>query len=100
MLIVAGTITIDPDQRDRMLEAVKPMVSATLEEPGCRAYAFTPDPNDPGLVRLYELWDDEEALSSHFESSHMATWQAASADLAITSRDIAKYTISDVGPVR
>ena len=46
MLIVAGSIRVDPDHRSAMLEAVVPMVAATRAEPGCRAYAFSPDPDD------------------------------------------------------
>ena len=96
MLIIAGTLTVDAERRGEMLESVKSMVDATLAEPGCRAYAFTPDPNDAGLVRLYELWDDEEALAGHMASDHMAAWRKRAADLPITGRDIMKYTISDV----
>ncbi len=97
MLIVAGTMEVEPDHRDRMLEAVAPMVSATRAEPGCRAYVFSPDPDDPAMVHLYELWDDQAALDDHFASDHMAAWRAASADLPIRRRDIAKYVISEVG---
>lgn len=97
MLIVAGTFTIDADHRAEMLTAVRPMVAATLEEPGCQAYVFSPDAEDPGLVHLYELWDDQAALDSHFASAHMATWREASAKLPITSRNVAKYIISEVG---
>ena len=97
MLIVAGTIEVDPAHRDEMFAAVAPMVAATRAEPGCRAYVFSPDVDDPGLVHLFELWDDQAALDAHFASDHMATWRAASADLPITGRDIAKYTIAEVG---
>lgn len=97
MLIVAGTITVDPDHRDAMFDAVAPMVAATRAEPGCRAYTFSPDVDDPGLVHLYELWDDQAALDAHFASDHMAAWQARSADLPILGRDIAKYIIAEVG---
>jgi len=96
MLIIAGTLTVDAEHRGAMLDSVKPMVEATLAESGCQAYAFTPDPDDPGLVRLYELWDDEEALAGHMASDHMAAWRKRAADLSITGRDIKKYTISDV----
>ena len=99
MLIIAGTLTVDAEGRNEMLDAVKPMVEASLAEPGCRAYAFTPDPNDPGLVRLYELWDDEEALAGHAASDHMAAWRKRAADLPITGRDLKKFTISDVVPL-
>jgi len=100
MLIIAGTLKVKADHRQAMLDAVAPMVAATLNEAGCRDYVFSADPNDPEVVRLYELWDDEDALKGHFESEHMAQWQARAADLPILGRDIAKYTISAVGPVR
>ncbi|NND76445.1 MAG: antibiotic biosynthesis monooxygenase [Ilumatobacter sp.] len=100
MLIVAGSITTEPDGRQVFLDAVQPMVAATNTEPGCREYAFTPDPDDETRVLLYELWDDQDALDGHFASEHMATWQAASATLPVLGADIKKYTISDVGPVR
>ena len=100
MLIVAGTLNIDPEHRPAMLEAVRPMVTATRAEAGCREYVFSADPDDPSVVRLFELWDDEEALSAHLDSAHMAQWQSRAASLPIQSRDIAKYTISEIGPLR
>ena len=96
MLIVAGTIEVDPEHREALLAAVAPMVVATRGEPGCQAYAFSPDPEEPGLVRLFELWDDQAALDAHFASDHMADWQEAAADLPIRNRDIAKYLVSGV----
>jgi len=100
MLIIAGTLTVDADHRQAMLDGVAPMVEASRAEAGCQEYVFSADPHDASLVRLFELWDSEEALAEHFASDHMATWQAAAADLPITGRDIAKYTIGEVGPVR
>ncbi len=100
MLIVAGSITTADEGRDAFLAAVAPMVSATLAEPGCHEYAFTPDPNDSNRIMLYELWDDQDALDGHFASEHMAQWQQASKGLAVTGAEIKKYTISEVGPVR
>ena len=100
MLIVAGTFTTAPGTRSTFLEAVRPMVEATLAEPGCREYAFTPDPNDDDRVLLFEIWDDQDALDSHFASDHMAAWQAKKDELDITGADVKKYTIDSVGPVR
>ena len=96
MLIIAGEFQMEPGTRDQFFEAVAPMVAATRQEPGCQAYAFTPDLDDDTLVRLWELWDDEEALAGHFASAHMAEWQERSAGLSVTRRDVFKYTVSDV----
>ena len=99
MLIIAGEIRMQPGTRDQFFEAVAPMVAATLGEPGCRTYAFTPDPDDADLVRLYELWDDEESLAGHMASPHMAEWRQRSATLPVTGRDLHKYTIADAQPL-
>lgn len=96
MLIVAGEIRMQPNTRHEFFEAVAPMVEATLREPGCRAYAFTPDPNDDELIRLWELWDDDDALAGHMASAHMAEWRERGRDLPVVSRDINKYTVADV----
>ena len=100
VLIVAGSITTRDGAREAFLAAVAPMVAATHTEPGCREYVFSPDPDDDNRVLLFELWDDQEALDLHFASDHMAEFQRASANLPVAARDIRKYTISDVGPVR
>ena len=97
MLIIAGTIQIEADHRDTFFQAVAPMVVASRAEAGCRAYVFSPDVDDAGVIHLYELWDDQEALDIHFASAHMAEWKKDSADLPVLGRDIAKYMISEVG---
>ena len=99
MVIVAGTFRVEPGSRSRFFEEVAPVVAATLEEPGCRVYAFTPDPDDADLIRLYELWDHQEALNQHFASEHMAAWKERAASLPIMSRDIMSYTVADARPL-
>lgn len=99
MLIIAGEFRMQTGTRDQFFESVAPMVRDTLTEAGCRAYAFTPDLDDDDLVRLWELWDGEEALAGHFASEHMAAWRARAAALPIVSRDVHKYTVADVTPL-
>lgn len=99
MLIVAGEIRVRSGGRDRVLAAVRPLVAATLLEDGCHTYAFTPDPDDDDLIRLYERWDDEAALAAHLASEHIAEWRTTSASLPILSADITKYTVSEGVPL-
>lgn len=99
MLIVAGSITTEDDGREAFLTAVVPMVTATLAEPGCNEYVFSADPLEPNRILLFELWDDQDALDTHFTSDHMAQWQRDRESLRVTGADIKKYTISEVGPV-
>ena len=98
MLIVAGEIRTP--ERDKYLAAVKSTVAATLaNDVGCQAYAFTPDPDDPTLVRLFEIWDDADCLRNHAQSAHMATWQAVKATLNVTDATLTKYEISASSPL-
>ncbi len=101
MLIIAGSITTeDEGAREAFFTAVKPMVAATHTEPGCQEYVFSPDPDNSTRIILFEMWDDQAALDAHFATEHMAAFQASMAGIAVAGMDIAKYTISDVGPVR
>lgn len=72
MLIVAGTVQLDPAQRETNLAAIQAMMAASQAEAGCLAYVFSQDMADPNLLHLYELWADDEALALHRQSSHMA----------------------------
>jgi quinol monooxygenase YgiN len=100
MLIVAGEIvTTSEEGRSRYLAAVAPVVTQTLREAGCQTYAFSPDPTDSCLIRLYELWDHEASLAAHLASPHVAEWRTVQDSLPIISRSIHKYTISDVTPL-
>lgn len=99
MLIVAGEIRMQAGTREQFLSAVGSLVAKTLLEDGCHTYAFTPDPDDADLVRLYELWDGEAALAGHLSSSHIADWRRTSAALPILSADLTKYTVTDATPL-
>ena len=66
-ILIVGTITVEPERRAGMLEAIRPLVDRTRrEEPGCLAYAFTADTVDDGLVQVIEHWRDEASLAAHF----------------------------------
>ncbi len=87
MIIVTGTISIAEQDRASFLEGWEVMRAATLREDGCRAYDVWQSRSNENDFRLYEEWDSMEHLQAHFDSEHMATWQAVSADFS-AERDI------------
>ena len=99
-IIIAGTITVEPDKVDAAMAAAIPMMQATHQEPGCTAYVFSVDPIEPGVLHVFEKWESDEHLSSHFETEHMAEFQAKVPDLGIVGMDILKYEVAGEGPVR
>lgn len=87
MIIVTGTISIAPDDHEAFLAGWEVMRAATLLEDGCRAYDVWQSRHGSNDYRLYEEWDSMPHLQAHFESEHMAVWQATSADFS-AERDI------------
>jgi quinol monooxygenase YgiN len=98
MLIVAGTIDIDPDQRADFLRGREEAVLAARKEPGCIEYAFSADSVDPGRVRIFERWEDKEALAAHLEAVGRAS-SPGSVGVTILGRELVQYVISESGPL-
>ena len=62
-LLVAGTIRVPlqnlVDFRPHMLA----MLTATRAEDGCLDYTYAEDVAEPGLIRVFEVWRDQAALT-------------------------------------
>lgn len=98
MLIVTGTIEIDPARVDEVLAAVRTVTEATRAEDGCLAYVFALDAIEPGVINVVERWRDQESLAAHLASPHIADFLTA-AGPAMTGMDVLKYEIASSGPV-
>jgi quinol monooxygenase YgiN len=100
VLVIAGTIVIDPANRERAISGAVEMMEATHKEEGCESYTFSTDLKDPGTFLIFERWASQEALDAHFAAPHMAKFGALLGELGIKSMDVQKYEIASVGPVR
>jgi quinol monooxygenase YgiN len=75
------------------------MMRKTQEEAGCISYVFSADLSEPGVFRLFEEWESDEALGAHMKSPHMAEFQSVVATLGIKEAVIQRYEVSSVGPL-
>jgi len=69
MVIVAGTIELDPDQREAFLAGRIDGMRTSRAEPGCLEYTLSADPTDPRRVMLFERWVRQEDLDAHLAAS-------------------------------
>ncbi|MEM9463837.1 MAG: putative quinol monooxygenase [Actinomycetota bacterium] len=99
MLIIAGTITLAPEQLDDAVALALRFGEQVRAEPGCVEYLFTPNPAVPGELRLFEVWESETALADHFTTPHMAEWQRQIGEFDIRGRDLTKYQVSGSDPL-
>jgi quinol monooxygenase YgiN len=65
MLLVTGTFTVDPADRDAFLAAAIEGMTRSRAEDGCEEYVMAADPLDPSRVVLSERWRDRPALDAH-----------------------------------
>ena len=99
MIVIAGSIDLDSEQREAALARGKPFIDGALTQRGCRHYTWTPDPFDSGRIWVYELWDDEEALASHFRNHHYADMGGNLGQHGITGSEISKFRVDLEEPV-
>ena len=79
MIVINAAMQTDADSIDAMKEAIAKMETASLAEEGCRDYCFSQELSDPTRMRITERWETLEALAAHFQTPHMADFQAAMA---------------------
>jgi quinol monooxygenase YgiN len=93
MVIVAGHVTVEPQQREAYLVGCVSIVKRARSLAGCLDFAITADLIDPGRVNIFERWESQAALESA-RSSAPPFEQAA----AMLSASVADYDIADVRP--
>ena len=65
MIVVAGFFDVAEGDRRAYLDSKSVQSAHTLEETGCREYAFSADDAHAGRVRLIEFWDSMADLQAH-----------------------------------
>jgi quinol monooxygenase YgiN len=94
MVIVAGHITVDPEQRESYLAGCISVVEKARRADACLDFAITADLLDPGRVNLFERWESKAAVET-FRRSGPGNKQRA----AMLSASVAEYDIADLRPL-
>jgi len=99
MIVIQGTITIDPAKREQAIEACNTMRAATIVEPGCLGYRFGFATDDANVLMVAEQWEDEDALGPHMASPHMAAFGVAVGEVVGGPVDVTRFEIASSGPL-
>lgn len=98
MIVIIGTLIVEPSQRDALLEAAKAAMEGTRQEEGCLHYCFTADLVDPSVVHLVERWESEAPLEPHLKTEHIRTFGRAIRPLEVTRGDFTIYEVASEKP--
>ena len=64
MIIVAGHLQVAPEHRTAYLDDCRAVVELARTTPGCRDFALSPDPIDPGRINILERWSSVEDVEA------------------------------------
>jgi hypothetical protein len=91
MLIIAGSLILDPVHRAGFLAANADVVRQARRATGCLDFVQAADPLDPSRINVFERWDTEVNLLGF-----RGAGQPASDSPPIQSADVMRYVISAV----
>lgn len=91
MVIVAGHITVEPEQRESYLAGCVGVVEQARGAAGCLDFSIAADLVDPGRINIFERWESQAAVES-FRSGGPSDEQGA----AMLSASVAEYDIVGV----
>lgn len=96
MIVIAGTLRIHSEMRERAFEIFRKLKQSSLDEVGCFNYHFYLDPDDDTLLFIFEQWENEKALQAHGWSSHMAEFRRQRATFIAGDVNIKRYDVKQV----
>lgn len=96
MIVISGAIPVKAEAREEARKLATMLEEATRKEPGCLAYTFYADRNDPNTFFIFEEWESDEALASHFQTEHMKQFQQQAPKILAGKVVAKKYTVSAV----
>jgi quinol monooxygenase YgiN len=88
MVIVAGHLVVDPQDRDAYVSGCVEVVRQARRTAGCLDFVVSADPVDPGRVNIFERWESQAAVEA-FRGSGPSDEQGA----AIRAASVAEYDV-------
>ncbi len=99
MIVIAGTIPVKAAAREEAYKLATMLEDATRKEPGCLAYTFYADRNDPNTFFIFEEWESDAALASHFQTAHMKQFLQQAPQILAGPPVAKKYTVTSAAPL-
>ncbi len=99
VILIAGTVEVDPARRDEALAAAQPLLEPTRAQPGCEAYEWSADPQVPGRIHVFERWRSADDLAAHFAGPYYRAMLETIGAHGLVGAEVAKYRVDRSEPV-
>lgn len=98
MIIIAGYIEINPEDRETFLRSRQEAIARSRLEDGCIEYTFSADSSDSSRVRVFEIWESAQQLDVHLDRRSLTGKEAPV--VTPRARELLQYEVSSSGPLR
>lgn len=98
-IVISAQIDLDPARRDEALRSAQKWIDGALSQAGCIHYDWSADLNNPSRVNVFEEWESEDALASHFAGPQYAGMLGHIGQSGLIGAVSAKYRVDAKGPV-
>jgi quinol monooxygenase YgiN len=92
MIIVAGYLRTDPDERAGYLAGCIEVARAARAAEGCIDFHLSADPIEPDRINIFEQWKSVEAVEAFRGSGPSDDHQAAITEASVTQYEITVST--------
>lgn len=92
MIIVAGFLRVDPDQRTSYLQDCEGVIRAGRSAPGCIDFHMSADPLEADRINIFEQWDSAMSVEAFRGSGPSDDQQATITEANVLQHEIASST--------
>jgi quinol monooxygenase YgiN len=94
MIVVVGRAVTDDARREDFIRIAQAVARASRAEQGCRGYRIYEDTELANEFVFIEEWDSQEALETHFRTSHIAEFMQSFPAAVAGAPDVKFHTIA------
>ncbi|CAH0993091.1 hypothetical protein SIN8267_03230 [Sinobacterium norvegicum] len=98
-ILIAGTVEIKAEDRQRALEQAAPLMAETRTQQGCRDYVWSADPTSETRIYVYENWDSVEDLAAHLAGTYYAQMLTLLGSFEVYNTVVSKFQTTKEEPV-
>lgn len=70
MIIIVGSLTFDPSDRDVAIASIVDVTDHSRRDPGCIEYIWAEDLEEPNTFRFFECWESQDLFDAHLLAPH------------------------------
>lgn len=98
-IIISGRIKLPKEDAKNALIGAKEYIADALTEPGCLAYNWSLDPNEEGVIYVFEEWAEPQDLALHFSAPSYINMLTHLGQYELLEVDTRKHLVTKHGPV-